>query len=154
MARNGEFIDVIFFQALALTLSTDVVFIPVFGESACVNGMYTLIKGADIDKKSSPLFLGYFEESRFFSGHFQSIVPNPKVLENPVIEYLENTKEKTPAVDITESNSLLLTETADLTKFKHNVSDSDANGDSTNTSFSDTSYSDTIPVCTTGTSPS
>ena len=48
MARNGEFVDVIFFQALALTLSTDVVFIPVFGESACVNGMFTLIKGADI----------------------------------------------------------------------------------------------------------
>ena len=41
-------VDVIFFQALALTLSTDLVFIPVFGESACVNGMFTLIKGADI----------------------------------------------------------------------------------------------------------
>ena len=72
-------------------------------------------------------------------------MPNPKVLENPVIEYLEYTKEKTPAVDITESNSLLLTETADLTKSQLNVSDSDANGDTTNTSFSDTSYSDTIP---------
>lgn len=73
-------------------------------------------------------------------------MPNPKVLENPVIEYLENTKEKTPAVDITESNSLLMPETADLTKSQLNVSDSDA---------SVTHLTVTLfLVCTTGTSPS
>ena len=82
MAKNGVFIDHAFLKGIANMLNRDIVILPVHTESASENGLAHFIKGGNpmnanpaVPGQRLPIFLGYFEETHFKVGHYQSVLP-------------------------------------------------------------------------------
>ena len=107
MKRNDEFVDAVFFQLAAFKLGRDIILLHVHPESV-QNGAFNWIKGgpllSDISAGAKcPMFLGkimfnqnssilyncchtsigYYEESHYAKGHFQSVVP---IRNSPVLD--------------------------------------------------------------------
>lgn len=89
MMKNGEFVDNIFIQIFAEMIQSDVIIIPVHGESAA-NGLCTVVKGGGNDTPGSncPIFLGFFEETKFAVPHYQAVVPyRVSSITNLILDY-------------------------------------------------------------------
>ena len=88
MMSDGEFIDQVFLQLVALIFERDIVVIPVFSSSAYIKGLMNIIYYQEgMLSEKSPIFLMFYEESKFSSGHYQAIevdIGRP----NPVMDYL------------------------------------------------------------------
>ena len=79
MKRRGEFADHILLLMLASVLQHDIILLPVHPETSPNN--YVLLPGGDFGTEArsinKPIFMAYFEETRFQSGHFQAMEPLP-----------------------------------------------------------------------------
>ena len=78
MKKSGQFADNLFLMVMAAVLKSDIILLHV-NEATAANGKYTYIYGGGILSETPsdkcPLFLGFYEESIYASGHYQSVIP-------------------------------------------------------------------------------
>ena len=88
MCKNGEFADQVFLLMAAALLGHDILLLHVH-EDTCANGMYTWLPGGPYGEKRSsgtmPIFLAFYEESKFPTGHYQAMEP---MCNGPVLKHL------------------------------------------------------------------
>ena len=79
MSTHGEYVDQLFIQMAATVLGQDICLLHVH-QDTCYNGMYTLHPGGSFGSgersvEESPIFVAYYEETRFSAGHYQAMSP-------------------------------------------------------------------------------
>ena len=79
MSTHGEYVDQLFIQMAATVLGQDICVLHVH-QDTCYNGMYTLHPGGSFGSgersvEESPIFVAYYEETRFSAGHYQAMSP-------------------------------------------------------------------------------
>ena len=75
MNKPGVHGDEVSLQIFANYSGHDIVYIPMHQESAHHHGKFSIIRTDSPLPSAHPLFLLYFEESRFGTGHYQSVIP-------------------------------------------------------------------------------
>ena len=88
MKSDGEFADHLFIQMTGAVLSADIIILYLH-EDSTQNKMYIRIPGGSFGTNEtgagSPIFVLYFEDSKFSAGHYQAVRP---VVNGPVIRDL------------------------------------------------------------------
>ena len=90
MSKDAEFADAVFLQMAAASLGHDIILLHVHADT-CANGMYLWLPGGPYGEGRSsgtmPIFLAFFEESKFPAGHYQAMEP---LCNGPVLKDLLN----------------------------------------------------------------
>ena len=90
MSQSGVFADNIFVQLSTICLNRDIAVIPVFSESATIDGKFSIYKasGDGPFKRSPPLYVLYYESWRFNGTHYDSFRPANSEIPNAVLCHL------------------------------------------------------------------
>ena len=79
MRRDGEFADHLFIQMAGAILGHDIIVLYLH-EDTSPNKMYVRVPGGPFGTEEtgdgSPIFIMYFEESKFSAGHYQAVRPS------------------------------------------------------------------------------
>ena len=88
MRNHVEHVDQLFISMAACVLGQDIIILHLHNDT-CSNGMYVLHPGGSFNSgdrsQENPIFVAYYEETRFFSGHYQAVEP---VSNGPVLKDL------------------------------------------------------------------
>ena len=88
MRNHVEHVDQLFISMAACVLGQDIIILHLHNDT-CSNGMYVLHPGGSFNSgdrsQENPIFVAYYEETRFVSGHYQAVEP---VSNGPVLKDL------------------------------------------------------------------